>query len=1408
MARKAPTPATINKLFALSGNTCAFPDCKEKLVDKDTVLGEVCHIEAANKGARYNPDTDDDTLRRSGNLILMCQKHHKIIDDNEKKYPTELLKKWKKEHEDKFSNFEYPISDEKIEKVVENIKNQYNTSQKSDKFNVNVNINYNETTNSIEQKENKEIEIDTYEVPDETFEIKLPKPKKPSKLFTGREDKLFELKNAFEKNNIISITGIGGFGKTELVLKFVSKFNQTEKEKITWQDFSESTNFDNFIVASGFQAIMQVNKLQKDKFIAFIDKINEKKRIIIWDNFHDNEDKIFYEFLEFAKGRLKNCKIVIISRTSNKISKFNFKNIELTDFKESFDYSKTLIENRYTKATLSEDEINEICKSVKGHPLAIELSLDLCQSMSAKRVIGKLSKHKQHGIDILSQRLFEEILSQDSTSQAEKDFLYQFSIFKERVSENAVETIFGEECFFETLPQLKNKYFIEFEQGQYDTHPLIREFCYQKLENKEELHAKVAKYFISKRTEKINILREERIFHHLKGADDINAIAETIEKYGRDYIRLAFYELLQEIITYLNKKYKITLFHDILIGDIYEKKGEWDKALKYFEKAKNYSTDEKLAVEGLLKYGDIYRQKGENEIALKIFIEAEEIAKENNFLKYIAWSYNNIAMIKADFGEMNDAYELYMKAFIISEKLNIKEDIATLYNNIGSIYKTKEFEKYNLNTALEYCEKSLKIYIQIKDKFHIANAYNSIGTIYNEKNNLNKALDYHKKSLKIKLKIGDKSGLAYSYANIGNTYYDLKQYEIAFENLLKSYAIRKQLQAKIDLKRVKDGIRFYRKELGKEEFLKYTNLTIKKLDVELQKEIELSEFLNEPRIVLKKYGRNDIVKVKYSDGTVKKGKYKKFIRNIELGKCKILEENEIIVEPKITLYNDTNNTETKGLSNINIWKIGTEWEKENIEYSMLDIFKKYNIVFAGKKNNFIGQLIKRNDLIAIIDGITIVSIGIFLGETKSISEFEEKDLEENKFTYENCGLAFKIVLFDLEQKDYFNYTEETFKEAHEPNKLNNLFNKYIKFSKNIFIDKQKTYAIKQFKINNFKGIKNIHIQNIPTDTQWIFLTGENGYGKTSVLQALTIGLCGNEDNGVPLDKSKKINSFIEIKDNEFNQIHTMRPTSDNFEKISVYGTARLNKSINPINNTKTFSLFNSYGELLDIENKMKIWEKDDNQKEYFENVKTVLLKLLKPYITNIEIKRVGTEETVLYTEKNNPQKITFHELAAGHRSIIAMVGDIILRLSKHQPDNIENLSGIVIIDEFDLHLHPKRQWELPYLLSEVFPDIQFIASTHSVIPILGTAKKPVCFEVTRNEKDGIQLKRWDNEIDIENLTPNLIFSSPLFDYQNIIPRYNKDKSKVGTEDAYDKRFRNQNIDEFIEKFDLDAYLKK
>lgn len=74
-------------------------------------------------------------------------------------------------------------------------------------------------------------------------------------------------------------------------------------------------------------------------------------------------------------------------------------------------------------------------------------------------------------------------------------------------------------------------------------------------------------------------------------------------------------------------------------------------------------------------------------------------------------------------------------------------------------------------------------------------------------------------------------------------------------------------------------------------------------------------------------------------------------------------------------------------------------------------------------------------------------------------------------------------------------------------------------------------------------------------------------------------------------------------------------------------------------------------------------------------------------------------------------------LSAGVCNIIAMVGDIAKRaiqLNAKVFDNaIKNTSGMVLIDEVDLHLHPQWQQQVLQNLTEIFPNIQFIVTTHS-----------------------------------------------------------------------------------------------
>lgn len=82
------------------------------------------------------------------------------------------------------------------------------------------------------------------------------------------------------------------------------------------------------------------------------------------------------------------------------------------------------------------------------------------------------------------------------------------------------------------------------------------------------------------------------------------------------------------------------------------------------------------------------------------------------------------------------------------------------------------------------------------------------------------------------------------------------------------------------------------------------------------------------------------------------------------------------------------------------------------------------------------------------------------------------------------------------------------------------------------------------------------------------------------------------------------------------------------------------------------------------------------------------------------------------------------DLSAGFQSLIWMVFDIAYRMAVLNPflgEKVSETRGIVLIDELDMHLHPKWQWGVIDALRSVFPNVQFIATTHA--PILFASSK-------------------------------------------------------------------------------------
>ena len=364
-------------------------------------------------------------------------------------------------------------------------------------------------------------------------------------------------------------------------------------------------------------------------------------------------------------------------------------------------------------------------------------------------------------------------------------------------------------------------------------------------------------------------------------------------------------------------------------------------------------------------------------------------------------------------------------------------------------------------------------------------------------------------------------------------------------------------------------------------------------------------------------------------------------------------------------------------------------------------------------------------------------------------------------------------------------------------------------------------ALKSFHIKNYRGIIDTQIDNIPPDTQWIFLTGENGFGKTSVLQGIALAstanlnpdakilVLNNEDSKEPEDCKIEIYSQNSIVKLPYERIDGNSLLIDIMllYKIAAYGSSRLRVAsdvstemiLNKFPSTK--SLFTNDYLLLNIEQYFKDWYKEDTKG--FKQLEKVF-KTLLPKLDKILVEFKEKQLKVRYFEKDDSENLYKHgalldDLAAGYKNIIAMIGDLIFRLYLTQnKGNFNDLECIVLIDEIELHLHPKYQKLFVQKLTELFPKIQFIVSTHSPIPLLGAPKNSVIINVSRTREEGIKAELLD--IDFSVLTPNAILSSPIFGFQDLIPESKSDDVMIRSEDTYKEVLFNDQLDKQISEY--------
>jgi predicted ATP-binding protein involved in virulence len=226
----------------------------------------------------------------------------------------------------------------------------------------------------------------------------------------------------------------------------------------------------------------------------------------------------------------------------------------------------------------------------------------------------------------------------------------------------------------------------------------------------------------------------------------------------------------------------------------------------------------------------------------------------------------------------------------------------------------------------------------------------------------------------------------------------------------------------------------------------------------------------------------------------------------------------------------------------------------------------------------------------------------------------------------------------------------------------------------------------------------------------------------SVASQIRRKLADNSETSIPLTIYYPVNRAV------FN-IPLEIPKINWFEQIDAYDGALTGVKIS------FDSFFQWFRVVEDLENEERR-DNPDYRNPQLEAVRQAIYSLLEGF-SNLRVRRSPLRMTV----RKQGKELIINQLSDGEKCLLAMVGDLARRLAIANPGLSDPLqgSGVVLIDEVELHLHPKWQREIIPALKRTFPNCQFIVTTHS--PQVISEVKPESIYILEKTDDGIIARR-------------------------------------------------------------------
>lgn len=389
--------------------------------------------------------------------------------------------------------------------------------------------------------------------------------------------------------------------------------------------------------------------------------------------------------------------------------------------------------------------------------------------------------------------------------------------------------------------------------------------------------------------------------------------------------------------------------------------------------------------------------------------------------------------------------------------------------------------------------------------------------------------------------------------------------------------------------------------------------------------------------------------------------------------------------------------------------------------------------------------------------------------------------------------------------------------------------------------------IQNIEIKNIRQLKNILIEIDDNKKKHLILTGKNGSGKTTVLNAIRSFLIsieenefknrinaykccddykyrienyGSQKNGVIESSPKVLKGFLELKEDyikkygdgielEIGNNSEFQEKYDKGEIILAYFGSKRGMRISIPKGIEKVELKNQYTmesepsqEILKYLVDLKAQQafaryEEENEYEEIDEWFTKFENLLRFLMDDPNLKfKFDYKNYNFEIIEENKQPYGFSDLSDGYSAVLDIVSDLMLRMER-KSSKLYNLEGIVLIDEIETHLHIDLQKKIMPFLIGFFPNVQFIVTTHSPF-VINSTENAIIYDLEKNIRvDDLSAYSYQSIVEryfnVDQYSSEI--KSKITRYEQLV--YNITKTDDDLEEMYDLRKYFKNLPEYI-----------